>query len=90
MGRAMCLSLAKQGCFEAMGDLKFDAAKEARRLAEAEAPSGVRVTTFRCDVCKEPPCKTSPGTWPRATISPTAVCSFSTTLGSSAVRESVE
>jgi NAD(P)-dependent dehydrogenase (short-subunit alcohol dehydrogenase family) len=53
MGRELAGQLAAAGCHVAMCDVSADAMEEARRLALAGAPAGVRVTTHVCDVADE-------------------------------------
>jgi len=53
MGRELTRQLAAQGCSVAACDLNPDAMAETVALAQAEAPSGVRVTGHVCDVADE-------------------------------------
>jgi NAD(P)-dependent dehydrogenase (short-subunit alcohol dehydrogenase family) len=53
IGRALVLRLAEQGCSVATCDIREAGLAETRRLAEAAAPQGVRVTTFVADVTDE-------------------------------------
>src|SRR5580693_5851037 len=53
MGRELTRQLAAQGCSVASCDLNPDTMAETVALAQAEAPSGVRVTGHTCDVADE-------------------------------------
>jgi NAD(P)-dependent dehydrogenase (short-subunit alcohol dehydrogenase family) len=53
MGRELSRQLAAQGCSVAACDLNPDTMAETVALAQAEAPSGVRVTGHTCDVADE-------------------------------------
>ena len=53
MGRELTRQLAAQGCAVAACDLNPDTMAETVALAQAEAPSGVRVTGHVCDVADE-------------------------------------
>ena len=53
MGRELTRQLAAQGCSVAACDLNQDTMAETVALAQAEAPSGVRVTGHVCDVADE-------------------------------------
>jgi len=53
MGRELTRQLAEQGCSVAACDLNPDTVAETVALAEAQAPSGVRVTGHACDVAEE-------------------------------------
>ena len=53
MGRALAEQLTAAGCHVAMCDVSVENMAETKRLCEASAPSGVRVTTHRCDVADE-------------------------------------
>ncbi|HEV2255755.1 MAG TPA: SDR family NAD(P)-dependent oxidoreductase [Streptosporangiaceae bacterium] len=53
MGRELIRQLAAQGCSVAGCDLNADTMAETVDLAQAEAPSGVRVTAHACDVADE-------------------------------------
>jgi NAD(P)-dependent dehydrogenase (short-subunit alcohol dehydrogenase family) len=53
MGRELTRQLAAQGCSVAACDLNPDTMAETVALAQAEAPSGVRVTGHVCDVADE-------------------------------------
>jgi len=53
MGRELTRQLAAQGCALAACDLNPDTMAETVALAQAEAPSGVRVTGHVCDVADE-------------------------------------
>ncbi len=53
MGRALARQLGEAGCHLALCDLFDDPLAETRRLVEAAAPEGTRVTTHRCDVSDE-------------------------------------
>ncbi|HYC24096.1 MAG TPA: SDR family NAD(P)-dependent oxidoreductase [Candidatus Bathyarchaeia archaeon] len=54
MGRALAEQLAAAGCHVATCDVAAENMAETRRLCEAGAPAGVRVTTHLCDVSDEP------------------------------------
>lgn len=53
MGRALARALVAEGCHVAMCDVIDENLAETRTLCEQEAPQGVRVATFRCDVANE-------------------------------------
>jgi len=53
MGRSLAGQLAAEGCHVAMCDVSTENMEETKRLCEARAPSGVRVTTHPCDVSDE-------------------------------------
>lgn len=53
MGRELCIALAGEGCHVAMCDVSAANMAETRRLAQAVAPDGVRITTHVCDVSDE-------------------------------------
>ena len=53
MGRELARQLTAAGAHVAMCDVSVENMAETKRLCEAEAPSGVRVTTQRCDVADE-------------------------------------
>ena len=53
MGRELTRQLAAQGCSVAGCDLNPDTMADTVALAQAEAPSGVRVTGHACDVADE-------------------------------------
>ena len=53
MGRALAEQLTAEGCHVAICDVMPETLEETRRLCEAGAPAGVRVTTHRCDVSDE-------------------------------------
>ncbi|MGH3422586.1 MAG: SDR family NAD(P)-dependent oxidoreductase, partial [Streptosporangiaceae bacterium] len=53
MGRELTRQLAAQGCSVAASDLNPDTMAETVALAQAQAPSGVRVTGHACDVADE-------------------------------------
>ncbi len=53
MGRSLAEQLAAEGCHVAMCDVSTENMEETRRLCEARAPSGVRVSTHACDVSDE-------------------------------------
>ena len=53
MGRALARALIAEGCHVATCDVIDENLEETRRLCEAEAPQGVRIATFRCDVANE-------------------------------------
>ncbi len=50
MGRELVLQLAAEGCSVATCDVNTDAVAETVRLAEKEAPAGVRLSSHLCDV----------------------------------------
>jgi NAD(P)-dependent dehydrogenase (short-subunit alcohol dehydrogenase family) len=50
MGRELVLQLAAAGCSVAACDVNADAVAETVRLAEKDAPTGVRLTGHTCDV----------------------------------------
>ena len=50
MGRELARQLVAQGCDVAFCDVSTENMAETRALCEQEAPQGIRVTTFRCDV----------------------------------------
>jgi len=53
MGRELTRQLAAQGCSVAACDLNPDAMADTMAMAQAEAPSGVRITGHACDVADE-------------------------------------
>jgi NAD(P)-dependent dehydrogenase (short-subunit alcohol dehydrogenase family) len=53
MGRELTRQLAAQGCSVAACDLNPDATADTVAMAQAEAPSGVRITGHACDVADE-------------------------------------
>jgi NAD(P)-dependent dehydrogenase (short-subunit alcohol dehydrogenase family) len=53
MGRELTRQLAAQGCSVAACDLNPDASADTVAMAQAEAPSGVRITGHACDVADE-------------------------------------
>jgi len=53
-GRALVVALAAQGCSVALCDIREAEQAETKRLAEAAAPQGVKITTFVADVANEP------------------------------------
>ena len=53
MGRALARALVAEGCHVATCDVIDENLAETRRLCEAEAPQGVKISTFRCDVANE-------------------------------------
>ena len=53
IGRALVRQLVAQGCHVATCDVLEDNLAETLRLAEADAPQGVRVSGHRCDVAEE-------------------------------------
>ena len=53
MGRELARQLTAAGAQVAMCDVSVENMAETKRLCEAEAPAGVRVTTHRCDVADE-------------------------------------
>ena len=53
MGRELARQLAAEGCHVALCDLFPDNLDETRRLCEAEAPAGTRITSHECDVSDE-------------------------------------
>jgi len=54
MGRELARQLSAEGCHVAMCDVLSENMAESKRLCDADAPAGVRVTTHACDVSKEP------------------------------------
>ena len=50
MGRELARQLIAQGCDVAMCDVSNDALAESLALCQSEAPQGVKVTAFNCDV----------------------------------------
>ncbi len=53
MGRELALQLTAEGCHVAMCDVLSENLAETKRLCDAHAPAGVRVTIHACDVSKE-------------------------------------
>jgi NAD(P)-dependent dehydrogenase (short-subunit alcohol dehydrogenase family) len=53
MGRALAEQLSAEGCHVAMCDVSAENMAETKRLCEARAPAGVRVSTHMCDVSDE-------------------------------------
>ena len=53
MGRALTEQLSAEGCHVAMCDVSAENMAETRRLAQAQAPGDVRITTHLCDVSDE-------------------------------------
>ena len=53
IGRALVRQLVAEGCHVATCDVLEDNLAETLRLAEADAPQGVRVSGHRCDVAEE-------------------------------------
>ncbi len=53
MGRELVRQLAAAGCHVALCDVSVETMAETKRLAEAEAPAGTRISTHRCDVSIE-------------------------------------
>lgn len=53
MGRALARQLSADGCHVAVCDLLDDTAAETKKLCDADAPQGTRVTTHHCDVSDE-------------------------------------
>src|SRR5512144_1587475 len=53
MGRELARQLSAEGCHVAMCDVLSENMAETKRLCDADAPAGVRVTTHPCDVSKE-------------------------------------
>jgi NAD(P)-dependent dehydrogenase (short-subunit alcohol dehydrogenase family) len=53
MGRELARQLSAEGCHVAMCDVLSENMVETKRLCDADAPAGVRVTTHPCDVSKE-------------------------------------
>ena len=53
MGRELVRQLAAQGCSVATCDVNSQSVAETVRLAQADAPSGTRVTGHHCDVSDE-------------------------------------
>jgi NAD(P)-dependent dehydrogenase (short-subunit alcohol dehydrogenase family) len=54
MGRALAEQLTAAGCHVATCDVSAENMAETKRLSEASAPAGVRITTHLCDVSDEP------------------------------------
>ena len=53
MGRALAEQLSAAGCHVAICDVSDEDMAETKRLCEAQAPPGVRITTHVCDVSDE-------------------------------------
>jgi NAD(P)-dependent dehydrogenase (short-subunit alcohol dehydrogenase family) len=53
MGRELARQLTAEGCHVAMCDVLSENLAETKRLCDADAPAGVRVTIHACDVSKE-------------------------------------
>lgn len=53
MGRALARALVAEGCDVAMCDVSLENMAESRELCMSEAPQGIRVSTFQCDVSIE-------------------------------------
>jgi NAD(P)-dependent dehydrogenase (short-subunit alcohol dehydrogenase family) len=53
MGRELARQLSAEGCHVAMCDVLSENMVETKRLCDASAPAGVRVTGHPCDVSKE-------------------------------------
>jgi NAD(P)-dependent dehydrogenase (short-subunit alcohol dehydrogenase family) len=53
MGRELARQLVAQGCDVAMCDLSADALAASVQQCQSEAPQGIRVTSFICDVADE-------------------------------------
>jgi len=53
MGRELALQLVAQGCDVAMCDLSSDSMATSVELCRAQAPQGIRVTSFVCDVADD-------------------------------------
>ncbi len=53
MGRELCLQLVKQGCDVATCDVIMENLEETRKLCEAAAPAGAKITLHECDVSSE-------------------------------------
>jgi NAD(P)-dependent dehydrogenase (short-subunit alcohol dehydrogenase family) len=53
MGRELARQLTAEGCHVAMCDVSAENMRETKRLCEAGAPAGTRVTTHVCDVSDE-------------------------------------
>src|SRR3954462_2647877 len=53
VGREVARQLGGLGCNVAIGDFNKDGAFETKRLCDASAPTGTRVTTHSCDVSLE-------------------------------------
>jgi NAD(P)-dependent dehydrogenase (short-subunit alcohol dehydrogenase family) len=53
MGRELARQLSAEGCHVAMCDVLSENLVETKRLCDANAPAGGRVTTHPCDVSKE-------------------------------------
>jgi NAD(P)-dependent dehydrogenase (short-subunit alcohol dehydrogenase family) len=54
MGRSLAEQLSAEGCHVAMCDVSRENMAETKRLCEARAPSGTRISTHPCDVSDEP------------------------------------
>jgi NAD(P)-dependent dehydrogenase (short-subunit alcohol dehydrogenase family) len=54
IGRALVMALAAQGCSVAICDIRETEQAETKRLADAVAPQGVKITIFVADVANEP------------------------------------
>ena len=54
MGRALACQLSAAGCHLALCDILMENLEETVRLARAEAPDGLRISTHHCDVSQEP------------------------------------
>ena len=50
MGRELARQLVAEGCDVAMCDVSVENMLETVALCQNEAPQGIRVTSFRCDV----------------------------------------
>ncbi len=53
MGRSLACQLAAEGCHLALCDILMDNLDETLRLARAQAPNDLRISTHRCDVSQE-------------------------------------
>ena len=53
MGRALTQQLTAEGCHVAICDVSAETMAETKRLCEARAPVGVRISTHECDVSDE-------------------------------------
>ena len=53
MGRELVRQLIAEGCHVAFCDIMQDNMTETMQIATAEAPQGIRVLSFKCDVSKE-------------------------------------
>ena len=53
MGRELALQLSAEGCHVAICDVSAESMAETKRLCNAPAPAGTRITTHVCDVSDE-------------------------------------